>query len=64
MERANTNQELFARLDSAMESGDPQMVHAVVRGIVDVAQASPLAGIEDFGKFWAEIGTSSKPIEL
>lgn len=63
-ERANTNQELFTRLDSAMESGDPQMVHAVVRGIVDMAQASPLAGIEDFGKFWAEIGTSSKPIEL
>lgn len=63
-ERAQTNKELFSRLDTAMESGDPQMVHAVVRGIVDLAQSSPLAGIEDFGKFWAELGTSTKPVEL
>lgn len=63
-ERALTNKELFTRLDVAMESGDPQMVHAVVRGIVDLAQSSPLAGIEEFGKFWAELGTSSRPIEL
>jgi hypothetical protein len=63
-ERANTNGEMFARLDEAMESGDPQLVHAVVRGIVDLAQASPLSGLEDFGKFWAELGTSDNPIEL
>lgn len=63
-ERANTNGEMFARLDEAMESGDPQMVHAVVRGIVDLAQASPLAGLKDFGKLWAELGTNDNPIEL
>jgi len=63
-ERAKTNAEMFTRLDEAMESGDPQMVHAVVRGIVDLAQSSPLAGLEDFGKFWAELGTDDNPVEL
>lgn len=63
-ERAQTSDEMFARLDRAMDSGDPQMVHAVVRGIVDLAQSSPLAGLEDFGKFWAELGTGDNPVEL
>ena len=63
-ERESTNAEMFLRLDQAMDSGDPQMVHAVVRGIVDLAQSSPLAGLEDFGKFWAELGTSDSPVEL
>lgn len=63
-ERAKTNDEMFARLDQAMEAGDPQMVHAVVRGIVEVAQASPLAGVEDFGRFWAQLGTDENPIQL
>jgi hypothetical protein len=63
-ERARTSTEMFERLDQAMDSGDPQLVHAVVRGIVDLAQASPLAGLEDFGKFWAELGTGDNPVEL
>ena len=63
-ERAQTGEEMFVRLDQAMDSGDPQMVHAVVRGIVDLAQSSPLAGLEDFGKFWAELGTGDNPVEL
>ncbi|MBI4943754.1 MAG: hypothetical protein HY830_23685 [Actinobacteria bacterium] len=63
-ERAQTSEEMFTRLDQAMDTGDPQLVHAVVRGIVDLAQSSPLAGIEDFGRFWAELGTIEKPIEL
>ena len=63
-ERSQTNEEMFIRLDHAMDSGDPQMVHAVVRGIVDLAQSSPLAGLEDFGKFWAELGTDDNPVEL
>jgi hypothetical protein len=63
-ERAQTSEEMFTRLDQAMDSGDPQMVHAVVRGIVDLAQSSPLAGLEDFGKFWAELGTDDNPVEL
>lgn len=63
-ERAQTTDEMFVRLDRAMDGGDPQMVHAVVRGIVDLAQASPLSGLEDFGKFWAELGTGDNPVEL
>lgn len=63
-ERAAARDEMFNRLDRAMEAGDPQMVHAVVRGIVDLAQSSPLAGLEDFGRFWAELGTPERPIEL
>lgn len=63
-ERAQTSKAMFVRLDQAMDSGDPQMVHAVVRGIVDLAQASPLAGLDDFGKFWAELGTADNPVEL
>lgn len=63
-ERKETNEAMFVRLDQAMEAGDPQMVNAVVRGIVDLAQSSPLAGLEDFGKFWADYGTEENPIEL
>lgn len=63
-ERKQTGAEMFIRLDQAMDSGDPQMVHAVVRGIVDLAQTSPLADLDDFGKFWAELGTDDNPLEL
>jgi hypothetical protein len=63
-ERAQTSGEMFVRLDQAMDSGDPQLVHSVVRGIVDLAQSSPLAGLDDFGKFWAELGTGDNPVEL
>lgn len=63
-ERAKNSTEMFSRLDQAMDTGDPQMVHAVVRGIVDLAQSSPLAGLADFGKFWAELGTEENPVEL
>jgi hypothetical protein len=63
-ERTQTSEGMFKRLDQAMGSGDPQMVHAVVRGIVDLAQASPLAGLDDFGRFWAELGTTDNPVEL
>lgn len=63
-ERATTNAEMFTRLDEAMASSDPQMVHAVVRGIVDLAELSPLASLKDFGKFWAELGTDDNPVEL
>lgn len=63
-ERRETNEAMFERLDQAMETGDPQLVHAVVRGIVDLAQSSPLSGLEDFGKFWADFGTEENPLEL
>ncbi len=63
-ERRQTSDEMFVRLDQALEAGDPQMVNAVVRGLVELAQSSPLSGMEDFGKFWADYGTPENPIEL
>lgn len=63
-ERATTTAAMFERLDTALEAGDAQAVHSVVRGVVDIAQASPLAGLEDFAKFWDQLGTPESPIEL
>lgn len=63
-ERRETNRAMFERLDQAMETGDPHLVQAVVRGIVDLAQSSPLSHLEDFGKFWADFGTEENPLEL
>lgn len=63
-ERRQNNDAMFARLDQALESGDPQMVHAVVRGIVELAQTSPLAGLPEFSTFWAELGTADNPVEI
>ena len=63
-ERRETNQAMFERLDQAVETGDPHMVQVVVRGIVELAQSSPLTDLEDFGKFWADFGTDENPIEL
>lgn len=63
-ERASQRAQMFERLDRALESGDPQMVHAVVRGIVEIAQSSPLSGVQEFGRFWAELGSPDTPVEL
>ncbi|MFJ6114563.1 hypothetical protein ACIQC8_10675 [Agrococcus sediminis] len=63
-ERADTSRAMFERLDVAIAAGDPQLVHAVVRGVVELAQSSPLAGLEDFGRLWAQIGTAESPFEL
>ncbi|MCT1886733.1 hypothetical protein M3C36_16390, partial [Dietzia cinnamea] len=63
-ERRETNQAMFERLDQAMETGDPRLVQAVVSGIVELAQSSPLSELEDFGKFWSDFGTDENPLEL
>jgi molybdenum cofactor biosynthesis enzyme MoaA len=44
-ERRETHQQMFARLDAALASGDPATVQAVVGGIVDIARSSPLADV-------------------
>lgn len=63
-ERSQTSAEMFKRLDQALASGDPHAIHSVVQGIVGLAQASPLAGFGDFGRFWAELGTPDNPVDL
>ena len=54
-ERRAVFEEMFERLDRAMESGDAQSVHAVLRGVVDVAQSSPLKDLGDLGQIRAAL---------
>ena len=49
-ERARLYDDMFARLEAAMEKDDGQVVHDVLRGIVDVAQSSPIADLGDLGQ--------------
>jgi hypothetical protein len=44
-ERRETNKRLFDSLDAAVRSGDVPAMQAVVAGIVQVAQTSPLADL-------------------
>jgi uncharacterized membrane-anchored protein YjiN (DUF445 family) len=46
-ERAGNFRELWARLDDAAEAGDDDTVREMLRGIVSLAQTSPLAGLVD-----------------
>jgi len=49
-ERRGVFEELFLRLDQAMERDDAATVHDLLRGIVDVARTSPLADLGDLGE--------------
>jgi hypothetical protein len=49
-ERRGVYEEMFTRLDRAMDQDDAAAVHAVLRGIVDIAQSSPLADLGDLGQ--------------
>ena len=49
-ERRAVYDELFDRLDRAIESDDATTVHGVLRGIVDIAQSSPLADLGDLSQ--------------
>lgn len=49
-ERRSNFEELFARLDTALEAQDGETVNLIVRGIVDIAKSSPLADLGDLGK--------------
>ena len=49
-ERRGVYEEMFTRLDRAMEQDDAAVVHDVLRGIVDVARTSPLADLGDLSE--------------
>ncbi|MCV7056481.1 hypothetical protein H7I56_15070 [Mycolicibacterium gilvum] len=49
-ERRANFEELFTRLDTALEAQDGETINLVVRGIVDIAKSSPLADLGDLGK--------------
>ncbi len=54
-ERKTNFEELFARLDQALEQGNGEAINAVVRGIVDVARSSPLADLGDLTQIRAAL---------
>jgi hypothetical protein len=54
-ERRSLYEELFSRLDRALDEGNGEILHSVVRGIVDIAQSSPLANIGDLSQVRAAL---------
>jgi hypothetical protein len=54
-ERRSTYEELFTRLDRAMDEGNNEALHSVVAGIVDIAKNSPLADMGDLAQVRAAL---------
>lgn len=63
-ERRANFEELFARLDRALEKEDGETISAVVRGIVDVARTSPLADLGDLSQIRAALDDPNQIWEL
>lgn len=63
-ERRVTYEELFARLDRALDDGNSEVVSAVLRGIVDVARTSPLADLGDLSQIRAALDDPDQVWEL
>lgn len=63
-ERRATFDELFIRLDQALEQGNGDVMAAVIRGIVDVARSSPLADLGDLGQIRAALDDPDQVWEL
>lgn len=62
-ERRSLYVDMFARLDEAIEKDQPEIANAVVRGIVDVAQSSPIAA-GDLGQIRAALDNPNHEWEL
>ena len=54
-ERRATFEELFSRLDQALDQGNGEVISVVLRGIVDVARTSPLADLGDLSQIRAAL---------
>lgn len=63
-ERRSNFEELFNRLDDALETKDGETVSLMVRGIVDIAKSSPLADLGDLGKIRAALDDPDQVWEL
>lgn len=63
-ERRAVFEELFARLDRALDEGNGEVLHMVVRGIVDVARTSPLADLGDLSQIRAALDDPNQVWEL
>lgn len=63
-ERRAIYQELFARMDRALDEGNNEVLHSVVMGIVDLAKTSPLAELGDLSKVRAAWDDPNKTYEF
>ncbi|MEV4673785.1 hypothetical protein AB0K34_19210 [Actinomadura sp. NPDC049382] len=63
-ERRSLYDELFSRLDRAFDEGNGEALNSVVRGIVDIAQKSPLADIGDLSQIRAALDDPDQVWEL
>ncbi|MFC7449691.1 hypothetical protein [Rhodococcus daqingensis] len=63
-ERRSNFDELFGRLDTALDRGDSQIVNSVLTGIVEMARTSPLANIGDLGQIRAALDDPNHVWEL
>ncbi|MGB3520649.1 MAG: hypothetical protein WBA50_04155 [Mycobacterium sp.] len=63
-ERRATFEELFTRLDQALDAGNGEVINAVVRGIVDIAQSSPLADLGNLGQIRAALDDPDHVFDL
>lgn len=63
-ERRANFEELFTRLDQALDAGNGEAVNAVVRGIVDIARTSPLADLGDLGQIRAALDDPDHVFDL
>ncbi|OMI40265.1 hypothetical protein [Streptomyces sparsogenes] len=63
-ERRSICEEMFARLDRALDEGNGEVLHTVVRGIVDIAKSSPLAEIGDLSQVRAALDDPDQVWEL
>jgi len=63
-ERKSNFEELFKRLDDALEQRDSETVSKVLNGIVDIARSSPLADLGDLGQLRAALDDPDQVWEL
>ena len=63
-ERRKNFDEMFRRLDTALEEGNGEAATVVVRGIVDIARESPLASMGDLGQIRAALDNPNQVWEL
>ncbi len=63
-ERRNLYDEMFTRLDRALDEGNGDALQTVVRGIVDIAKSSPLADIGDLSQVRAALDDPDQVWEL
>lgn len=63
-ERRHIYEELFTRLDQALEQHNGEVIAVVLRSIVDVARTSPLADMGDLGQIRAALDDPDQVWEL